>query len=80
MVVLDKKDRAHELVSRMVGRIPLRRWFLDGKLIVVDDRYGWIHPNPYGNPKPIYDEALRDNIDQVVFGEVIPTGTDKEED
>lgn len=80
MIVLDKKDRPHELVSKIQGYPPTARWFLDRELIVADDRYGWIHPNPYGNPKPIHDKILSSNIDLAMYGEVIPTGTDQEEE
>jgi hypothetical protein len=78
--VLDSKDRPHSLESKMIGFIPTSRWFLDGKLILADDQYGWIYPNPYGNPKPVRDKILRDNIDMVVFGSIMPTGTEEEEE
>lgn len=78
--VLDSRGTPHTLEMRMTGFIPTPRWFLNGRLIVVDDRLGWMFPDPYGRPKQVRDKTLRDNIDKVIWGEVIPTGVDEEED
>ena len=78
--ILDSKGREHLLEQKLRGVIPSPKLYLDGKLIVPDDRYGWIFTNPYGSPKPIRDKELQDTIDGIVFGRIIPTGVDEEEE
>jgi hypothetical protein len=75
--VADSKGGLHRLTVRWNDRLCLHFYLLDGKPVSIDDKYGWAY-RPSGSP--IRDKVLKDNMDIAVFGEVIPSGRDKEED
>ena len=79
-VVYDSKDREYQLENRWHDSVCHMFHYLDGRRIEPDDRLGWVFISPDGDPKPIRDGILKDNIDRVVFGQIIPTGGDVESD
>lgn len=73
--VRDGRNVKHTLVVRWSDFICTHFYFLDGKRISVDDRHGYT----YYDGKPVA-KSLIPQIDEIVFGEVIPRGVDVEEE
>jgi hypothetical protein len=75
--VVDGKGNLHTFNVGLNEVLSLHFYYLDNKKIGVDDRYGWAY-EPEG--KQVKDRVLRDKLDEIVFGKVIPVGKDPEED
>lgn len=74
--IIDGRGIRHELTIQYRERLAMFLYFLDGRKISVNDRYGYI----YADTGKAVGKSLVAEIDRHIFGKAVPLGVDIEEE